>query len=36
MENIKKKYNYLCNQPSDINEHLPTLFNYSLECESII
>ena len=36
MENIKKKYNYLCNQLSDINEHLPTLYKYSLECESII
>jgi len=36
MEFIKNKYNTLCNESSDINEHLPTLFKYASECESII
>ena len=34
--NLKNKYNYLVNNPSDINEHLPTLYKYAKECESII
>lgn len=29
-------YEHLCKTPSDINEHLPTLYNYAKECESII
>jgi hypothetical protein len=33
---IKNKYDFLCNKKSDINEHLPILFKYSTECESII
>lgn len=36
MEKIKNKYNILCNKSSDINEHLPTLYKYATECESII
>lgn len=36
MEYIEQKYKSLYNQQSDINEHLPTLYKYSLECESII
>ena len=37
MEYIEKKYQTLCNHtPSDINEHLPTLYKYSTKCESII
>lgn len=36
METIKEKYVYLCNDSSDINEHLPTLYNYASKCESII
>jgi hypothetical protein len=36
MEFIKSKYNILCDETSDINEHLPTLFKYASECESII
>ena len=28
-------YNNKCNQPSDINEHLPTLSKYASECESV-
>jgi len=36
MEFIENKYNILCNEISDINEHLPTLFKYASECESII
>lgn len=34
-EHIKNKYNSLCRNPSDINEHLPTLYNYATECEII-
>jgi len=33
---ISKKYNILCNRPLDINEHLPTLYKYAKECNSII
>jgi len=36
IENIKNKYNLLCKTSSDINEHLPVLYNYATECESII
>ena len=33
---MKEKYNSLYNLPSDINEHLPILYKYAKECESII
>ena len=33
---MEEKYNSLCNLPSDINEHLPILYKYAKECESII
>jgi hypothetical protein len=36
MQKIQAKYNYLCNSPSDINEHLPVLHKYALDCESVI
>ena len=36
MESIVNKYNELCKQHSDINEHLPTLQKYASECESVI
>ena len=36
MDYIEQKYNHLCNQPCDINEHLPTLYQYATKCESII
>jgi hypothetical protein len=36
MEKITEKYNILCSTESDINEHLPTLYNYDCECESIL
>lgn len=36
MEEIKEKYTSLCNLTSDINEHLPTLYKYATECESIL
>lgn len=36
MELIKHKYEIQCITPSDINEHLPTLFEYSKQCESVI
>jgi len=36
MEQLKIKYNYFCNYQCDINEHLPTLYNYAQECESVI
>lgn len=36
VEYIKNKYNQLSRMPSDINEHLPTLYNYATECETIL
>lgn len=36
MEIIKHKYLELCQIPSDINEHLPTLKSYASECESVL
>lgn len=36
MENIKEKYFQLCDTPSDINEHLSTLFKYSKKCSSVL
>ena len=36
MENIKQKYLQLCDTPSDINEHLPTLFEYTSKCSSVL
>lgn len=30
------KYHTLCQTRSDINEHLPTLYSYAKECESIL
>lgn len=33
---IQKIYENMCNNPSDINEHLPTLYKYATECESIL
>jgi beta-1,4-mannosyl-glycoprotein beta-1,4-N-acetylglucosaminyltransferase len=36
MDEIINIYNTLCKTPSDINEHLPTLFSYAKECDSII
>jgi hypothetical protein len=35
-EYIKNKYNNLSRFPSDINEHLPTLYKYATECETIL
>lgn len=35
MEKISEKYNTLCNSPSDINEHLPTLYSYANKCDSV-
>ena len=35
MEFINKKYESLCTTHSDINEHLPTLFKYAKECNSV-
>ena len=35
MNYIEEKYKFLCKKPSDINEHLPTLYKYASECESI-
>jgi len=32
---IEANYNRLCEQPSDINQHLPTLKRYAEECEHI-
>ncbi len=36
MDYLAEKYEKLCETESDINEHLPTLFKYSKECESIM
>ena len=33
---LNKQYDHAKNSPSDINQHIPTLYNYSKECESII
>ena len=33
---LEQKYRELCSTPSDINEHLPTLFYYSSKCQSAI
>ena len=34
-ENLNQIYERLCNTPSDINEHLPTLMKYASECKHI-
>jgi hypothetical protein len=36
MDIIRDKYYYLCATPSDINEHLPILYKYASQCESVI
>jgi hypothetical protein len=35
MNQLQQTYEELCNRPSDINEHLPTLKKYADECEHI-
>jgi cephalosporin hydroxylase len=35
MEIVEDMYTRLCQGPSDINEHLPTLYKYATECESV-
>jgi len=35
MKEVEKKYIQLCQSRSDINEHLPTLFEYSKDCTSV-
>ena len=36
MEFIRQKYQFLCQTPSDIFEHLPTLCKYASDCDSIL
>lgn len=36
MHIIEEKYNYFCNEISDINEHLPLLSKCASKCESIL
>jgi hypothetical protein len=36
LEKIEERYKQLCSTSSDINEHLPTLYRYAKECESIL
>ena len=36
MASVNKHYENLCNTPNDINEHLPTLYKYAKECESVL
>lgn len=33
---IEEKYTHLCQMPSDINEHLPTLRRYAEQCDFIV
>jgi hypothetical protein len=35
VDTVNSKYTQLCNTGSDINEHLPTLYAYAKECESV-
>jgi hypothetical protein len=35
MSVLKQKFTQLCNTPSDINEHLPTLKLYAQQCNSV-
>ena len=35
MDIIQEQYHHHSNVPSDINEHLPTLYKYASECESV-
>jgi len=32
---LESKYRHMCQTPSDINEHLPTLYRYANECKHI-
>lgn len=36
MDFIKKKYEKMCSEKSDVSVHLPTLYNYAKNCESVI
>ena len=36
MEQVRRNFEMLSRTPSDINEHLPTLFSYATQCESVI
>lgn len=36
MNHLMNKFHTLCHTVSDINEHLPTLYKYATECESVI
>ena len=36
MKYIAEKYSELCKTPSDINEHLPILYNHAKKCESVL
>jgi len=36
LNDIEQKYFELCNTSSDINEHLPTLYKYASECDSVV
>lgn len=36
MDIVEDKYRMLCKKRSDINEHLPTLYDYASKCESVL
>lgn len=36
MDIIQEKYHIMCKRRSDINEHLPTLYQYAKECSSAL
>lgn len=35
MDILHNKYTTLCKNRSDINEHLPTLYEYANKCDSV-
>ena len=36
MDFVKHRYVMACTNRSDINEHLPILYKYATECDSVI
>lgn len=35
-EDLKAMYAHMCRTPSDINEHIPTFYEYSKECNDVV
>ena len=36
LNDLRLKYNTICNTPSDINQHIPTFYEYTLTCDSVV